>query len=156
MLRKFHIRSAAGFVLLATLLGCQTDNPVETVETTTEPETTSQRGGVAHSHDHGPHGGEILHLSPSGVHVEWTHDDASQMVKVYLDDFDVDKLVAAKFISGTGETQEEFALEAGDDGWTIKSDKLIERLHGGNITLIVTDDAGDHSTVIGSHDHEHR
>lgn len=35
-------------------------------------------------HGHGPNGGHMVHLEPSGSHAEWTHDDETGKLTVYV------------------------------------------------------------------------
>lgn len=126
---------------------------------------TAEQGAVeedsGHSHDHGdvgPHGGHLLHLEPSGAHAEWTHDDDTHTVSVFLDDFQADKIQEAKFVATIGEDVEEFALESSDDGWTISSEALMTHINMGEaveVCLVVVDDTGEQTCTIEAHDHHH-
>ena len=50
-----------------------------------------------HDHDHGalgPHGGHVLVLGDEQYHAEWTHDDKSGEIAIYLLDADIKEDVA--------------------------------------------------------------
>lgn len=136
-------------------LGCQPQAKQETAEAA--PSTPAD----AHDHGHedtGPHGGHLLHLSPSGTHAEWTHDDDSHLLTVYLDDFESEKISNVKFVVKVAEETEEFPLEATDNGWTISSESLMNHINMGEaavVTLIIADDAGEHSSRVEAHEHHH-
>ena len=144
--------------LLGTLvvgLGCQ---PAPSAA----PATSQNEPADAHAgHDHGdlgPHGGHLLHLSPTGVHAEWTHDDDTHLITVYLDDFDVDKVSDAKFVVTVGDEIENFDLESGEEGWSISSEALMNHINMGDVAevqLVVSDDTGDHTSKIEAHEHHH-
>ncbi len=47
--------------------------------------------GDAHQHDHpteGPHHGQLIELGKEEYHAEWTHDDATKIVAIYILDHD--------------------------------------------------------------------
>ncbi len=131
------------------------------------PTTASSSGAAsadAHAdHDHaheelGPHGGHMLHLEPTGSHAEWTHDDDSQLITVYLDEFDGSKLASAKFTAKIGDAVEEFPLTASDNGWTVTSPELMTHINmkdAAEVNLVIVDDAGVHTAKVEAHDHHH-
>lgn len=114
-----------------------------------------------HSHDHGelgPHGGHLVHLDPAGVDAEWTHDDESHLITVYLDGFDAEKIQSAMFVAKIGDNDEEFALEAAGEGWAITSEALMTHLNMGEavpVSLVVVDESGKQSALIENHEHHH-
>ena len=123
--------------------------------------TDTESGGSSNSHDHGdhavgPHGGHLLHLDPAGTHAEWTHDDDNN-VTVHLDDFA--EVSAAKFVVKVGDQTEEFALESGDDGWSLTSEPLMNHINMGEaaeVQLVVSTGGVDHTTKIeGDHEGHH-
>ena len=75
-----------------------------------------------HGHDHaahGPHEGHVLELGEEEYHAEWTHDDDSGKVTVYLFDHEIKQpapttaetvVIKVK----VGETEKEYLLEAID------------------------------------------
>lgn len=138
------------------LVGCQPQAAVDTAASGEE-----QGSGGGHSHDHGdvgPHGGHLLHLEPSGVHAEWTHDDDSHTLAVYLDDFEAEKITEAKFVATVGEETEEFVLEPSGDGWAVVSEALMTHIDMGEaaeVCLVVVDDIGEHTCTIEAHEHHH-
>lgn len=55
--------------------------------TTPEKKTGGTSGEHDHDHDHahaGPHGGHLIELGEEEYHGEWTHDEASGTVTVYI------------------------------------------------------------------------
>ncbi len=158
---KLELAIAAVVALtLPCFIGCQSQ-ATQQAATETEAEANEGESHAGHSHSHdeiGPHGGHLLHLEPSQVHAEWTHDDETHLITVHLDDFDADKLTAAKFVVKVGDQTEEFALDAGDQGWSITSEALMNHINMGeaaDVQLVVTDDEGDHTAKIEAHDHHH-
>jgi hypothetical protein len=158
--KKSILAFTLAFVWLPLYSGCNNPSSEQAMQPT-EMETAneSMEGGHSHSHDElGPHGGHLLHLKPSNVHAEWTHDDDTHLITVHLDDFDADKLTAAKFVVKVGEQTEEFPLAPGDEGWSVTSEALMNHINMGeaaDVQLVVTDDQGDHTTKIEAHDHHH-
>ena len=148
-----HHFAAASLCLVCLATGCNPPSVDESADGTEPAAAASVPTGHSHSHDEpGPHGGHVLDTLPSGVHIEWTHDDANQSVTVYLEDFDADKLVGAKFVVKSTESKEEFPLQKGDDGWSITSEPLLKHMNSdAEIVVIVTDDAGDHTAAIKHH-----
>ena len=143
--------------LVSLSLGC---TPAEKPSTeTAQPAETDSHAGHDHGHeDLGPHGGHLLHLSPSNGHAEWTHDDDNHLITVYLDEASADAIKEAKFVVKIGEESEEFPLEAGDDGWSITSETLLTHINMGeaaDVQLIVVDDSGEQSSKIEAHEHHH-
>lgn len=145
-------------------VGCQnpsSQEPTAAADSESADASHDEESHAGHSHDHddvGPHGGHLLHLSPSDAHAEWTHDDDNHLITVYLDDFDADKIEAAKFVVQVQDQTEEFALTPGDQGWSISSEALMNHINMGeaaDVQLVVTDDNGDHTTKIEAHEHHH-
>ena len=76
--------------------------------------------GHDHAHDHGalgPHEGHILELGKEEYHAEWTHDDASGKVTVYILDSEIKKEVPIEAENVTikikvGEKEQAHTLEA--------------------------------------------
>ena len=142
---------------LGIALGCQ---PATTK--TNAPATTPAAAPDEHAHAHeetGPHGGHMLHLEPTGAHAEWTHDDEKHLITVYLDDMDREKITAVKFVVDIPNAEpEEFALTAGDNGWTLTSETLVTHMNMGEaatVKLVIIDDSGEQSTKIEHHEHHH-
>lgn len=159
------MRQFATVFLLAALVGCQ---PTSTgTNATTGGDSMAEKDAHAgHNHDHdetGPRGGHILHFEPTGVHAEWTHDDETGLITVYMDDFSTDKIEMAKFMVEIPESDpEEFSLEAGEDGWTVTSEALMTHMNMGEtveVKLVIVDDSGEQSAKIenhaDAHDHGH-
>lgn len=145
-------------LVLACFAGCGTKDGEKDTQTAEEGAKDSG-GGHSHAHaDLGPHGGHMLHLEPSGAHAEWTHDDETHTVNVYLDDFQADKIKEAKFTATIGDEVEEFALESSDEGWTISSETLMTHIDMGEaveVCLVVIDDTGEQTCTIEPHEHHH-
>lgn len=68
-----------------------------------------KKDGHDHDHDHahakGPHGGHILELGEEEYHVEWTHNDDSGKVSLYILDSGMTKEVAIDAAEVTIETK---------------------------------------------------
>lgn len=86
---------------------------------------TGKADDHGHDHDHahhdhsahGPHGGHILELGHEEYHAEWTHDDDSGKVTVYVLDGDMKnevKIESSEITISTkiGETEKDYALAA--------------------------------------------
>lgn len=141
-------------------LGCDSQPaPQASAPSETTDASSDSHAGHSHGHDEvGPHGGHLLHLEPSQVHAEWTHDDDSHLITVFLDDFDADKIENAKFVVQVGDQTEEFPLASSEQGWTVTSEALMNHINMGeaaDVQLVVTDDEGDHTSKIEAHDHHH-
>lgn len=113
----------------------------------------------AHAHEeHGPHGGHMVHLEPTGSHAEWTHDDDAHLISVYLDDFDAAKVVSVKFTAKIGDALEEFPLTSSDGTWSITSQELLTHINmkdAAEVNLEVVDASGVHTAKIEAHEHHH-
>lgn len=151
-------RNVLAWLCLATAtatLGCQPAPPPPPAQ-----EPTAESHDHAHAHDEeGPHGGHLVDLEPLGVHAEWTHDDESHLITVFLDDFDAEKVASVKFTVEIADTPtEEFPLERGDDGWAVTSEALMTHLNMGEaatVKLVVVDDTGEQSAKMEPHEHHH-
>ena len=152
MNRKLLLLAAA--VSIPSLVGCGPQAPAEKTET-----AANAPGGHVHSHDEvGAHGGHMLHMDPAGVHAEWTHDDDTHSITVFLEDFDATKIQEAKFVAKIGEAVEEFPLVAGDDGWSVTSEALMTHINMGEaaeVNLVVVDESGEQKAKIEAHEHHH-
>ncbi len=79
---KQYAAIVAAVVATALFLGCTPnveDDPVET--------TQAQDKGDDHDHHHhdvGPNNGHLIKLKPDDFVAEWTHDDKSYLVAVYI------------------------------------------------------------------------
>ncbi|MEM7473586.1 MAG: hypothetical protein AAF483_01200 [Planctomycetota bacterium] len=147
-----HIVACLALMTIFLAVGCQQAEVPDVDETsaTTLPPQSAAQGG--HHHGLGPNGGHMLHLAPSGVHAEWAQDEEDQrLFTVYLDDFDEDKIVSAKFVVGTGEERDVYNLVKGNSGWSISSEEMLAHFSsddGAKVKLVVTDDEGEHSCQI--------
>ncbi len=153
------MRRLMGLAVLGLVVGCQPATK-EAAEIQTPPAAADAHAGHDHGHDEtGPHGGHLLHLEPAGVHAEWTHDDETHLITVFLDDFDAEKISEAKFVVDIPNAEsEEFALTASDAGWTVTSEALVTHMNMGEaatVKLVVVDDSGEQSTKIEHHEHHH-
>lgn len=153
MVAVFALLSAAG----ALMVGCQPK---------ADPPAANAPAADDHDHDHdhaheenGPHGGHLVDLQPSGRHAEWTHDDETHLITVYLDEFDAEKVTSAMFTVEIPDAEsEQFELADGDDGWTITSEALMTHLNMGEaatVKLVVVDESGEHSAKMEPHEHHH-
>ncbi len=144
--------------LAVCVLGCQPATPEQETAKADASEVDSHAGHNHGDHDLGPHGGHLLHLEPSGVHAEWTHDDKNNLITVYLDDFDANKISGAKFVAKIGQETQEFPLTADAGAWTISSSELMTHINmkeAAEVSFVVTDDQGSHSSKIEAHDEHH-
>ena len=180
-MRSFLRASTCLAALLFPLLivGCGPDNKVAEKD---------KKGGDEHGHDDhgheghdhgalGPHEGHVLELGKEEYHAEWTHDDASGKVTVYILDSEMKKDVpiAAENVTikiKVGDVEQAHALEAvnrstGDmpmaSQFEIVSKPLVEALEtvgsGTEASLEVT--IGDRPFVAkfdshAGHDHGHK
>lgn len=149
-----------GLGLLLTFgVGCQP--PAQEAPKEAAKADTATDSHAHHDHgDHavGPHGGHLLHLEPTGAHAEWTHDDKTNLITVFLDDFDAAKITSVKFIVQVGDQSQEFPLAQTEDGWTITSGELMTHINmqdAAQVTFVVGDDAGTHSSKIEAHEEHH-
>ncbi len=143
--------------LITFSVGCQ-PAAQEAASDGAKAEVDSHAGHDHGAHDVGPHGGHLLHLEPNGAHAEWTHDDKSSLITVYLDDFDAAKISSAKFIAKVGEESHEFPLASEGDGWSISSAELMTHINmkeAAEVSFEVVDDAGTYSSKIEAHDEHH-
>jgi hypothetical protein len=88
MLRVVAVCGMSAWSLLM-IAGCKplesSSSPIPTAET--QPVTTGDDHGHDHGHGHddkGPHGGHVVEIGQEQLHAEWTHDDTSGAVVVYL------------------------------------------------------------------------
>ena len=156
MLRILSISLA--FLSLPSIIGCGGGGENSAGNSSTAQQDSDDSDHGHHHHDLGPHGGHMLHLEPSGVHAEWTHDDESYLVSVFLDDFEADKIQAVKFVTKIGDESEEYPLESTENGWTISSEALLTNINMGeavDVSLVVVDDAGEQTCTIDEHGHHH-
>lgn len=160
---KFSV--GCGLIALAmfTTAGCDTNKNSQPT-TASSGTSTGEEQGHAHEHgEHGPHGGHMLHLDPDGVHAEWTHDDDTKLITVYLDEL-ASAPSEVKFVVKAGDTEPQvFALTKAEEGtgggtWTVTSDALLTHLAMGEaaqIQLIVVSGDKEMSTKIEHSDEHH-
>lgn len=146
------------FILIcAVTVGCKQSTPTAPAGSTAAGTTDSHDHDHAHE-DHGPHGGHMVHLEPTGSHAEWTHDDDAHLISVYLDDFDAAKVATVKFTAKIGDALEEFPLTSSDGTWNITSQELLTHINmkdAAEVNLVVVDDSGVHTAKIEAHEHHH-
>ncbi|MEM8734524.1 MAG: hypothetical protein AAGG44_09905 [Planctomycetota bacterium] len=160
-----HLRLALMTFLICSVVGCSP--PPSSAEADIDSKKVTAADPIAaksahdHAHGHGPNGGSLVHLEPSGVHAEWKYDQDNARFTAFLGDFDEDKLTAAKLVPNAegqaGENGNAVELAPGESGWSAQGDEL-EQLFSAQtkLQLIVTDDEGDHTcelTLDGNHDH---
>ena len=128
----------------------------------------------SHGHDHpetGPNGGHLVELGDEEYHIEWTHDDESGLVTLYILDGAVKELVpiAADKITITAkvEVAVEYQLAAvepsGDPPvsakFELKSPELLVALQlagqGTDVSVAVTVNGKPYRGVFEHHDHGH-
>ncbi len=138
------------------IMGCKPSTPTTPAGST--PAGTADAHDHSHDDDHGPHGGHVVHLEPTGSHAEWTHDDDAHLIAVYLDDFDAAKIASVKFTAKIGEETEEFPLTSGDGVWSITSQELLTHINmkdAAEVNLVIVDESGVHTAKIEAHEHHH-
>jgi hypothetical protein len=91
-------------------------------DTASAPKAPAKKPASDHDHDHahehkGPHGGKMAVVGEEKYHIEWTHDDESGKVALYILDKEGKKEVsigAEKLVVTTkqGDKEESFELEA--------------------------------------------
>jgi hypothetical protein len=151
------------------LLGCNS---------TTPPVPSSDSVAEEHSgHDHGaheeagPNGGHLVELGNEEYHVEWTHDDQSGLVSLYVLDAAAKELVpiASDAITITAKVSEakEYRLPAvaasGDPPksatFELKNPELVVNLkmagQGADVSVAVTINGKDYHGEFEHHDHGH-
>ncbi|MDP6466963.1 MAG: hypothetical protein QF918_04465 [Pirellulaceae bacterium] len=160
--------------LLMMIVGCDPKGPPS--ETSPSAETQSANEGHDHDdHDHGhahedtgPHGGHVVEIGDEQLHAEWTHDDASGEVVVYLLDSTAksDATISAATISiktKIGETEKTYELPAisQEDGqssrFALSDPSMVEALKavgpGVEATVVVNVDG---EALVGKFEqHEH-
>lgn len=142
VIRVFTATAVACWLTLG-VAGCR---PAATSSTDPNPAAPSaghdDHGDHGHSHGHheaGPHGGHLVELGDEQLHAEWTHQDGSGEVVVYLLDSaaESDVAISAATISITtkiGETEKtyELAALAREDGqssrFAVTDPSLVEAL----------------------------
>ena len=130
------------------------------------PGTSGTTGSDEHAHDHGehgPHGGHMVHLEPDGVHAEWSHDDDTKTITVYLDDLKA-PATEVKFVVKAGDTEaQDFPLsktEGGTGGgtWSITDEALMTHLAMGEaakVQLVVAEGDKQMTSAIEHSDEHH-
>ncbi len=160
---------------LIMIAGC--NPPVSSSETSPGAETQTASTGHDpaddHGHDHGhgheetgPHGGHIVEIGQEQFHAEWTHDDASGEVVVYLLDSSAksDVAISAATITITtkiGESEKqtyELSAVSQEDGqssrFVLADPAMIEALKavgpGVEATIVVNVDGKE---LVGNFEH---
>jgi hypothetical protein len=153
--------------LLAMGAGCKPSGP----SPEPDPAGTTQSGQDDHGHAHeetGPHGGHIVEIGDEQLHAEWTHNDASGEVVVYLLDSTAksDAAISAGTILittkiGDAETSYELTAASQEGGETSKfalSDpSLVEALKavGPGIEATIVVQVNDENLVGTFEAHSH-
>ncbi len=125
--------------------------------------------GDAHSHDHeahGPNGGHMIHLEPSGSHAEWTHDDESGKLAIHLEEVEEfgKKIDSVKVeLEVQGEPKKTYDFVSFDKGiYELISSELLTAIEIGSgdkakvsAKLIVSIDGQEQTASLEHHDHHH-
>ena len=127
--RSLLLGFVAGSLLL---LGCTPSTPPA------KPKVVEQDPHEEHGHSHaGPHGGHVAEVGKDQFHVEWTHNDATGKVTLYVLDADGKKEVpvAAEklvIVAKHGEKSFDYELAAVDPaaGKTAKFEIIAQDLIG--------------------------
>lgn len=158
----------AGFAVLL-LVACNSTSPAVV-------ENNVQSGDDHFAHDHvheesGPNGGHLVELGDEEYHLEWTHNDATGLVSLYVLDGTAKELVPieaeAITITATVEGATEYQLAAvapsGDPSVTarfeLKSPELLVNLQmagqGVDVSVAVTVNGKEYRGEFEHHDHGH-
>jgi hypothetical protein len=161
---NFSKNFASGWVSLAvfwgslSLAGCQ-PSPHRA--------STEQAGHDHHDHPaHGPNGGHLVHLEPSGSHAEWTHDDELGKIQIHLEDVQSSgkKIDSVKVVLKVQDQPEKtFDFTAVKDGlYELVSPELLTAIEVGggdsekvSAKLSVAIDGQEQSSLLEHHDHHH-
>ncbi|MCA9124300.1 MAG: hypothetical protein H6822_27195 [Planctomycetaceae bacterium] len=130
--------------------------------------------GHAHSHNHeeaGPNGGHLVELGDEEYHIEWTHDDATGLVTLYVLDSTAKELVpiTSESLTITAKVQDaiEYKLAAVEPSgnppasaqFALKSPELLVSLQlagqGTDVSVAVTVDGKDYKGEFEHHEHGH-
>lgn len=151
------------------LFGCDAQQSAEPTDTTDQASDAHEHG---HSHDEaGPHGGHLVELGDEEYHLEWTHDDESGLVTVFVLDATAKELVpiAAESITITVKVEEtaEYKLAAVDPSgeppkasqFAVEDKLLITGLQmagqGSETEASLTIEGKDYTGVFEHHAHGH-
>ena len=155
---------ASGTVLL--IAACNSSTPP------TPAPAANEQAGHDHSHEElGPHGGHLVELGDEEYHLEWTHDDATGLITLYVLDGAAKEPVpvALETITITAQVTDstEYQLTAVEPGgdppasarFELKSPELIECLklagQGAEVSIALAIDGKDYRGVFEHHDHAH-
>ncbi|MEO8498858.1 MAG: hypothetical protein ABI614_27670 [Planctomycetota bacterium] len=128
----------------------------------------------AHAHSHaetGPNGGHLVELGDEAYHIEWTHDDATGLVTLYVLDGTAQKFVPipSEAITITVKVKDstEYHLAAVDSigdppvsaKFELKSPELLVALGlagaGADVSVALTIDGKDYRGEFERHEHGH-
>ncbi|GIW98723.1 MAG: hypothetical protein KatS3mg111_2056 [Pirellulaceae bacterium] len=144
------------------MAGCNNKQETQTASVERTADSSAQAAsGDSHHHAHddlGPHGGHWIHLQPTGAHAEWTHDDETHTISVYLEPSLDDSVEAVQFEVKIGEQTEQFPLQRKGEAWTIVSEPLLTHLNMGeavDTTLQVVSGDQQLSARIEAHEEHH-
>lgn len=154
---------ALALVAIVVLIGCQ---PPETKQAKRPP---TDNDSHAHSHDHddhGPHGGHLIHLEPSGSHAEWTHDDDSGKLAIHVEEIvefgkKIDSVKVELEIKGEPKKSYDFAA-AGKGVYELVSPELLTAIEVGSgakekvsVKLVLSIDGKEDTASLEHHEHSH-
>ena len=168
-------RTALAVVVCAVAVGCNSSSTPSPAPVSPATETSSHDGhDHGHSHAHpetGPNGGHLVELGDEEYHIEWTHDDESGLVTLYIVDGAVKELVPIPAdsitVSAKIEKTEDYVLLAVEPigepptsaKFELKNPELIESLklagRGTEVSIPVTINGKDYVGVFEHHDHGH-
>jgi hypothetical protein len=147
---------------MVSFVGCQ--------PSATKPTDMGTQGDAhAHNHDHeahGPNGGHMVHLEPSGSHAEWTHDDDAGKLAIHLEEIEelgkkIDSVKVELEVKGEPKKTYDF-VSAGKGVFELISPELLTAIEVGSgdkekvmAKLIVSIDGKDETTALEHHEHHH-
>lgn len=167
---RIMFRNIIATLAVLIVAGCNTATPPAPTP------VASGGGGHDHAHDHshpetGPNGGHLVELGDEEYHIEWTHDDESGLVTLYVVDGEVKELVPipSESITITAKVEELInyellAVEPSGDApasakFELKSPELLVSLklagQGTDVSVAVTIDGKVYTGVFEHDDHGH-
>jgi|CXWL01.1.fsa_nt_gi hypothetical protein len=167
---RIPLRNVIASCTVLLVAACNSSTPPTPAPVAVEPAEHDH----AHDHSHealGPNGGHLVELGDEEYHLEWTHDDATGLVTLYVLNDTADQFVpiASEAVTITAKVAEstEYKLTAvepiGDPPisakFELKSPELIECLklagQGTEVSVALTIDGKEYRGKFEHHDHAH-
>ncbi len=171
---RILFRNLTTICTLLVIAGCNSATPPAPAPPSTDHGGHDDAHGHAHGHDHpetGPNGGHLVELGDEEYHIEWTHDDESGLVTLYVIDGQVKDVVPipSESITMTAKVEDSITYEfpavdpSGDPPvsakFELKSHELLVSLklagQGTEVSVDVTINGKPYTGVFEHHDHGH-